>query len=133
MSSERPEATIGAPPDGVLATLRRIATQALELLQTRLELLSTELEAEKLRLLAALTQGLVAVLLGIAAIAMLSIALLLLAPERLRWLAALALGLLYLAGAAWCWLRTRALLSQGGGLFAASAAELQRDREALER
>jgi uncharacterized membrane protein YqjE len=132
MAIEQPEtARAGAPSDGVLATLRRIAAQALELLQLRVELLSTELEAEKLRLLSAVLRGLAAVLLAIVGVAMLSIGLVGALPERLRWLGALGLGALYIGAALWFWQSARTRLSRPGGAFAATAAELARDREAL--
>jgi uncharacterized membrane protein YqjE len=128
---EQPEATAGTPPDGVMATLRRMAAQVLELLQSRVELLSTELEAEKLRLLSALLRGLAAVLLAIVGVAMLSIGLVAVLPDQLRGFGALGLGALYLGGALWFWHSARARLIRPGGAFAATAAELARDREAL--
>ncbi|MEJ6007586.1 phage holin family protein [Paucibacter sp. AS339] len=111
---------------------RRLLAHGLELLQTRVELLSTELEAEKLRLFAGLAQGFMALLLAAAALGMLSLCLLLLTPEGWRWLTALGLCLLYLGLALSLWQGARKQLSQPGGMFAGSAAELGRDRSALE-
>lgn len=119
------------PDAGILATLRRMGAQGLELLQLRIELVSTELEAEKLRLFAALTQILLGLLLVIAAVGMLSVSLILLCPDNWRWLGALALACTY-GGAGWyCWRRASSQLSQPGGAFAGTVAELARDREAL--
>jgi uncharacterized membrane protein YqjE len=131
MTNEQPEA--GSPAsDGVMASARRMVAQLLELLQLRVELLSTELETEKLRLLSALSHGLAALLLGIAGISMLSLALLLLTPDAWRWLSALGMSLLYFGLGWWFWWRARERLSQPGGVFAGTAAELQRDRDSLE-
>jgi len=130
MSQDKP-AGAETPPVGGFAGLRRMAGQGLELLQLRVELLSTELEAEKLRLFAALVRLLLALLLAAAALGMLSFCLLLLSPEGWRWLSALLLGLAYAGGAWWCWRRAATGLSQPGGAFAGTAAELARDREAL--
>jgi uncharacterized membrane protein YqjE len=116
---------------GLIATLRRIAGQGLELVQLRIELLSTEIEAEKLRLFAALTQILLGLLLVIAAVGMLSVSLILLCPEPWRWLGALGLACAYAVAGGYCWRRASAQLSQPGGAFAGTVAELARDREAF--
>ncbi len=131
MANEQAETTSGAS-DGMMASARRMAAHLLELLQLRVELVSTEIEAEKLRLLSALSHGLAAVLLGIAGISMLSVTLLLLTPENWRWLSALGLSVLYFGLSLWFWWRARERMSQPGGVFAGTAAELKRDRESLE-
>ncbi|MET0518652.1 MAG: phage holin family protein [Burkholderiaceae bacterium] len=125
------EAPTDKPDPGVLATLRRIGAHGLELLQLRVELLSTELEAEKLRIFGALTQVVLGLLLVAAALGMFSVCLLLLCPEGWRWLGALALALVYAGLGGWCWRRASEQLSQPGGAFAGTVAELARDREAL--
>jgi len=117
---------------GLGGRARRMLTHGLELLQTRVELLSTELEAEKLRLFAALAQGFLALLLSVAALGLLCASLLMLTPERWRWLTALGLGLLCLGLALGLWRKARTQLSQPGGMFAGTAAELERDRSGLE-
>lgn len=132
MAMQPPQGEAQSSPTGLLGSVQRVGAQLLELAQLRVELLSTELEAEKLRLLSALSQGLIALLLGIAGISMLSLALLLLTPDAWRWLSAGLLALLYLGLGVWFWQRARAQLSQPGGAFAGTAAELARDRSALE-
>ena len=118
-------------PAGLLEALRRLVDHGLELLQLRLSLLGTELEAEKLRLFGALLGALMALLFGGMALGLLSLAVVLLCHDAWRWLAALLLGVLYL-GLAWgLWNRAQARLSAPGGLFAASLAELKRDRQEL--
>ncbi|MCV2360473.1 phage holin family protein [Paucibacter sp. TC2R-5] len=121
-----------APAAGLLASLRRLFGHGLELVQIRVEQISLEFEAEKLRLFSALIQSLLALLLAAAALGMLSLCLLLMTPETWRWLTALVLGLLYLALAWVCWRRAGRQLSQPGGAFAGTVAELGRDRNALE-
>lgn len=130
-SKERSEQE-GAPAAGLLFSLRRFFGHGLELVQIRVEQISLEFEAEKLRLFSALVQSLLALLLAAAALGMLSLCLLLMTPERWRWLTALVLGLLYLVLAWVCWRRARRQLSQPGGAFAGSVAEMSRDRNALE-
>jgi uncharacterized membrane protein YqjE len=122
----------GAPAAGLLFSLRRFLGHGLELVQIRVEQISLEFEAEKLRLFSALIQSLLALLLAAAALGMLSLCLLLMTPEPWRWLTALILGLLYLALAWVSWRRAGRQLSQPGGAFAGSVAELGRDRNALE-
>ncbi|MFG6446793.1 phage holin family protein [Roseateles sp. BYS180W] len=110
--------------------LRRRLLLVLAALSTRLALLGTDLEQEKLRLMAALSGLLTAWLLGATALLMAVLALLLLCPEPWRW--ALASGLALALGlAAWrCLVHVQAVLSSGQP-FAATLAELQRDRDAL--
>ena len=120
-----------ASPSSRLASLRRSAALAIEMLQLRLELLATDLEIEKLRLIAALTRIFSAILLGLMGLGLLLAGLLMVLPEAWRWPVALGSGLLCLV-AAWALARRAAQgLSEGGGPFAATRAELQRDREAL--
>jgi uncharacterized membrane protein YqjE len=132
MSQQQDSASPSEGGLGLAGRAQRLLGHGLELLQTRLELLSTELEAEKLRLFAALAQGFLALLLAAAALGMLSLCLLLLTPESWRWLTALALCLLFGVSALVLWRGACQQLRQPGGLFASSAAELARDRSALE-
>ncbi|WP_428508632.1 phage holin family protein [Roseateles sp.] len=133
-SESRQEAGGAAAAAGLAARpLGRLARLLLELLQTRVELLSSELEAEKLRLFGALVQMLLALLMAGGALFMFSLAVLLLSPDGWRWLSGLVLTVIYAGLAAWAWSGARAQLSQPSGLFAASAAELARDRAGLDR
>ncbi|WP_348691478.1 phage holin family protein [Acidovorax soli] len=125
------EPGVGNAPTGLMDALRRLLDHVLELLQLRLSLLGTELEAEKLRLFGALLGALLALLFGGMALGLLSLAIVLLSPDAWRWLAALLLGALYLGLAWWLWTRARERLAAPSGLFAASLAELGRDREEL--
>ena len=120
-----------AGPGSRLDSLRRSTGLMVEMLQLRLELLATDLEVEKLRLIAALTRIFSAILLGLLGFALLLAGLLMILPESWRWPVMLGSGALCLL-AAWL-LARRAVhgLSEGDGPFAATRAELQRDREAL--
>jgi uncharacterized membrane protein YqjE len=121
------------PPQtaGLLGSLQRMADHLVELMQVRLSLLGSELEAEKLRLLGALLGALLALLFVALAVGLLSLAVILLCPDPWRWLAALLLAVGYLGAAYALWRRARAQMSAPGGMFAASVAELGRDRDAL--
>lgn len=134
-AQEQPkESTAGGDASpGLLGAWRRLGGRALELVQVRLALLGTEFEAEKLRWIQALVSAVLTLLLAAAALAMLSLGLMLLCPEPLRWALALGLFALYGGLAWWQWQRAQQHLSSPGGMFAASLAELARDREALER
>lgn len=126
------ESQQAAAATGLLPSLRRLLAHGIEMLELRVEQLSLDFEAEKLRLFAALVHSLLALLMAAAALGMFSLCLLLMTPESWRWVTALVLGLLYLALACVSWRHARRQLSQSGGPFAGTAAELGRDRSALE-
>ena len=120
-----------AEPGSRLASLRRSVALLIEMVTLRLELLATDLEIEKLRLMATLTRVLGALMLCLLGLGLTLAGLLMTLPEGWRWAVALGTGLVCLL-LAWA-LARRALrgLAEGGGPFAATRAELQRDREAL--
>jgi len=123
-SAETPQ-----PALGLAAMLRRIAAQAIELLQLRIELFGTEWQAEKLRIYSALTGLLLAILLAGATLVMLSLTLLLLCPPAWRWCVALVLAIVFGALARLVWRRAVAQLRPPGGAFALTLAELARDKD----
>lgn len=111
------------------ATLRRLADQALELVQVRLALLGTELELEAQRLFAALLHGAAALLLfGVALLSGAALVVVLLWEQRLWVLAVLMLGC---AGIGWWLLRRATAALRRDRLFGSSLDELARDRERL--
>ncbi|WP_374592551.1 phage holin family protein [Aquabacterium sp.] len=129
----------GASPDsgnaggsgGLYGSLLQLLATLLALLHNRIELFSVELEEEKIRVLRVLAWGAAAFLLlgmGMASLAAL-IAVALWAEHRV-----LALGLITLmfvaAGVAALRVAAR-WVSAPSGLFAASLAELRRDRDEL--
>ncbi|UXH77825.1 phage holin family protein [Roseateles amylovorans] len=116
---------------GLADRLRRVVERTLELARVRLELLGVELQAELLRLFAALTGLLLALLLGATALLMLLFAALMWVPDAWRAPLGLGLGVLCLLAALLSWRWARQQLSQGMP-FAASVAELNRDRRALD-
>jgi uncharacterized membrane protein YqjE len=115
----------------MLASLRRLAHTALELAQTRLELLGCELEQAKLRLFDALLWAIVALMLLSVGLVLLVAFVLLLFQESYRLPALAVLVLLFLGGGLALIRLARQRLQSPGGLFAASAAELARDRADL--
>jgi uncharacterized membrane protein YqjE len=116
---------------GLLASLRRLIGGGAELLQVRLELFGTELEREKLRILGALMRAALALLLVGIGVVMLAAFIVVLWWEQHRLLALGTLTLVCLGGGAWLWLGAMERLKAPGGLFAASAAELAKDRAVL--
>jgi uncharacterized membrane protein YqjE len=123
-----------APPPsgaGLLGSLRRLLDTVLELGQVRLELLGTEIEEQKRRAFAALVwAGAGLVLLG-AGLVVLAAGVLAYFWDGARWIAWAALLALYLGAGGLALARARAQLRAPDGAFAASAAELARDRQAL--
>ena len=115
---------------GLTERLRRMAERTLELARVRLELLGVELQAELLRLFGALTALLLALLLGVAALLMMVFSLLLWVPDPWRAPLGAGMGAAFLIGAlgAWYWAKRQLSL---GRPFAASVAELARDRRAV--
>jgi uncharacterized membrane protein YqjE len=116
---------------GLFDSLKVLAATLLAIAHTRLELLSTELEEERVRLSSMLVWTLVALFcagLGVV-LATLFVVLALWDTHRL-----LALGIpaiLFLLGAALAWLAVRGKARAKPRLFAASLAELSKDRKEL--
>lgn len=124
--------TDSVPSGGLFAAVRRLLAGGVEMLRVRLELLSTEIEQEKLRLFdAVLWAGLALLLLGMGLLFLCGLIVVLL-WESHRLLALGGLAALCLGGGLWLWQRARERLHAPGGLFAASVAELARDRAGLD-
>jgi uncharacterized membrane protein YqjE len=119
------------PGGGLLASLRRALGSVLELAQTRLELLNCEVEQEKLRLFDALWWGVLSLLLlGVGLVLALAFVVLLL-QEGYRLPALGVLTLLCTGGGLGLLRVARRRLRSPGGVFAASAGEIARDRAGL--
>lgn len=116
---------------GILASVRGLLGTSLTLLQTRLQLFATELEEERQRLLALLLWGAVAVLALGAGLVFVAIFLTILLWDSNRLLVLGVFSALFLSmglvAVAIVWRQARAT----SGLFAASLAELSRDRAEL--
>jgi uncharacterized membrane protein YqjE len=116
---------------GLFESLRRLSQSALELASVRLELLVNDLELEKQRLADILLRLLLgAMLLGLGLVLFVGFVLLALRDEY-RLAALGVLTLLTVAGGGWLLVTVRRQLRSGSPVFAASSAELKRDRAAL--
>jgi uncharacterized membrane protein YqjE len=118
-----------SPSRRLLGRLQGLADLVLSLLQTRLELLGNELQLEMLRAFDALLRGVAALLLLMFGgfFAMVLVVALLWDSHRLAALAGAAT--LCIGVGLWLLLAARRRLLNAGQLFAASLAELARDRE----
>ena len=120
-----------APSPGLLASLRKLAATAVEILQTRLELLATEVEEERLRLLQIALWALIAVFLLALGILMLTLFFVVLFWDTHRVLVTGLLAAFYLALGVAIGLAVRGKARAKSKLFSASLAELAKDREQL--
>lgn len=116
---------------GLFASLRNLAVTLTAVAQTRLELLANEVEEEKLRFGQLLLFGSVALFcLAVGSVFLaIFVTVLLWDSHRLLVLGGLAVLFFSLGGAAAVMFRARA--SAGSRLFAASLAELGKDRQQL--
>ncbi|MCC7487374.1 MAG: phage holin family protein [Burkholderiales bacterium] len=116
---------------GLLAALRRLAATAVELARTRLELLAAELDEERSRVVRLLLLALGACFFAALGIVTLTFFIIMLAWDSNRLLAAGLLAAAYIGiGAVFAFL-ARAAARERSRLFAASLAELRKDRDAL--
>lgn len=109
-----------------------LVSAATGLLQTRLALLGTELRGELARWTIVVLGACAAIALGALALGAASAAILIAAGPEHRVAAGAALASAFAGGAAYAAWRVRAVLAQRGAVFAASLAELENDRAALE-
>jgi len=120
-----------ARPGGLFASLKGLLTTGLGMAKTRLELLATELEEEKARLLGMLVYGAAAFVLLAAGLIFLAIFLTVLLWDNNRLLVLGVFTALFLGGGGVAMMVTLGLARSKSRLFAASLAELERDRAAL--
>lgn len=116
---------------GLLASLRGLATTSIALLRTRFELLRIEAQEEIGRLSGLLLWSGVAVLLGVLGLTFLAVFLTVLLWDSHRLLALGVFSALFLGGATVAGSVALRLARQGSRLFSASLAELRRDEAAL--
>ncbi len=121
----------GSAPPGLFSSLRGLLVTVVALLGNRLDLLGTELAEERIRLLSLLTYGAAALLLLGAGTVYLSIFLTVLLWDSNRLLALGIFSALFLAGGLLALGMTIGFVRAGSRLFAASLAELGKDRDAL--
>lgn len=121
----------GAQPEGLLQSLRTLLATLIALARTRLELLATEIEDEKLRLAQLIAWACAAAILLALGLVMLSVFVLLLFWDHNRVLAAFAIAAVYLVLGAVIGIHVRNRAREKSRLFAASLAELAKDRDRL--
>jgi uncharacterized membrane protein YqjE len=116
---------------GLLASLRRLLATAAEILQTRLELLSVELEEEGLRLRELLLYALVALFFLGFGLLLLTLLIVVVFWDTHRLPVLGGITALYLAIGIGAALRVRHTFKTRPRLFAATLAEIGKDREQL--
>jgi uncharacterized membrane protein YqjE len=117
---------------GLFASLRRLLSTALEIVQVRLDLLGTEVELEKRRLFDGVLWGAVGLLLLGVGIVLLCGFVILLFWDGYRLAAVGVMALLCLAGSIVLLREARQRLRNPSGIFSASIAELKRDQTGLQ-
>lgn len=120
-----------AHESSLFASLRRLLATALEIAQVRLELLSNEVEVEKRRIIDGLFWGAVALMILGVGLVLLCGFVLLLFWDSYRLPAVGLMALIFLAGGALLIRDVQQKLRRPGGVFKASATELERDRAGL--
>ena len=120
----------GAPRPGLLASLRGLLSTGLAIAQTRLALLATEVEEERTRLLALLAYGALALICLAAGAIFLAVFLTVLFWDSNRLLVLGIVSSLFIGSGLIALAVTRRLARQPSQLFAASLAELAKDRAA---
>ncbi|MBK6851841.1 MAG: phage holin family protein [Burkholderiales bacterium] len=118
-----------SPSTGLLTRLQGIAALGLELLQTRLELIGNELQIEVLLAFDALVRGAAGLLMLIFGVFFLTTFLVALVWDSYRLLALAAAATLFIGVGGLFLMEARRRLQRVGNVFAASLAELKRDRE----
>lgn len=116
---------------GLLASLRGLATTAVDLLRTRLELFKLEAQEEAGRLSGLLMWGIAAMLLAVVGATFLAVFLTVLLWDSQRLLALGIFSAIFLGAAGLAIFMVLRLTRQGSQLFAGSLAELRRDAAAL--
>ena len=120
----------GAPRPGLFASLRGLLGTGLAIAQTRLSLLATEVAEERARLLALLAYGALALICLAAGAIFFAIFLTVLLWDSNRLLVLGIISALFLGGGAIALAVAGRLARQPSQLFAASLAELAKDRDA---
>ena len=116
---------------GLMGSLKRLTSSLLAILATRLELLANELQEERLRLTQLLLLGVFAAFCIGTGLILLNAFIVVLFWDDHRLIALGSLTLVYLVAGAAVAMVLRARARAGAKLFAASLAELQKDRHAL--
>lgn len=120
----------GDPPAGLFASLRGVLVTALGITSTRFELIGVEIAEERERLVALLITAVAAVFAFSFAALLLTLMVVVLFWDN-RLLALGACTLVYAGVGGWLMVRLRDQLASHPPLFAATIAELEKDRDAL--
>ena len=116
---------------GLMGSVKRLTGSLIAILSTRLELLANELQEERLRLTQMLLLALIALFCLGTGLMLLNAFIVVLFWDDHRLLALGLLSLVYLVAGAAIAMVVRAKAQAGSKLFAASLAELDKDRQAL--
>jgi len=116
---------------GLFASLRNFSATAVAVARTRLELLANEMAEEKIRLGQLLVSGVVAMFGLFTGVIFLAVFVTVLLWDSYRLLALGGFALLFLGVGTYAAFQFRARALAGGGLFAASLAELDKDHQQL--
>lgn len=120
--------------EDVSTTLRRLSTGLVEHAHTRLALLKSEIAEERERLGGLLWRAVFAILAGFMAAEVVVLALVAAFWDTpWRWASLGTIAVLAVIGMAACWRSLNAFLARTSPLFEASLAQLEKDRETLER
>lgn len=123
--------TPGSGHGGLFESVKTLSSTLLAIAHTRLELFAIELEEERIRLASMLAWTLVALFCAGLGMVFTTLFVVLALWDTSRLLAVGIPAGLYLLGAALAWLVVRAKAGARPRLFAASLAELSKDREQL--
>ena len=117
---------------GLLASARRLLSTLTSIVSTRLELLANELQEERLRLTQMLFFALSALFCFGMGVLLLTVFIVVLFWDDHRLAAIAVLGILFFAAGGLLTMLLRGKASEKSGLFSASLAELDRDRQHLD-
>lgn len=127
------DAGAGERAPGLRPAAARLAAGVLELFRTRLELASVELAEERERLKALAVLAIAGAVLATLAVATISILVVAYFWDTYRYAAIVGLAVVYAVLAAVAFSRAAAVARQTPTPFAATIAEFEKDRAALER
>ena len=129
MAISDPGAAGRAP--GVIASLRSLAANAVEIVRTRLELFGNEFEEERIRTLEIIVLGAVAFFCAAVSALLMTTWIIVALWDQYRLITLAVLALAYLIVAAVVVLKLKSKTAERPKLFATSLAELTRDRDLL--
>ena len=121
-----------SPPSGggLFDSVKQMGDTLLSAASNRLELFTVELQEEKCRVIELLILAAAAVICGLMSLLMVTATVIYLLPARYRWIALVALCIVYLIGTAIAWFGLKKRMN-GPKPFSGTLEELKRDRECL--